>query len=162
MNSHLTQVLGLVVIGAWAILSAKGIKGRLLTLLTIPAFMVVGPGTGFAVGARDGNLAIRSSAATSWMILLGAVSGFGCVIRNRPSILATVVPCAYRPLRDRLCEPRRVTGVGSGMILPEPQLAGESRNSRLVDTQGSLPLGRHEQPSSVPGSMRGMVRGSFH
>ena len=53
---------------------------------TILVFMVVGLGTGFAVGAQDGNLAIRSSAATSWMILLGAVSGFGCVIRNRPSI----------------------------------------------------------------------------
>ena len=57
MNSHLTQLLGLVVIAAWAILSAKGIKGRLLSLLTILAFMAVGLGTGFAVGARDENLA---------------------------------------------------------------------------------------------------------
>jgi|GEM_PF-1517379 hypothetical protein len=92
MNSHLTQLLGLVVIAAWAILSAKGIKGRLLSLLTILAFMAVGLGTGFAVGARDGNLAIRSNAATSWMILLGAVSGFGCVIRNRPSRTTTIAP----------------------------------------------------------------------
>jgi hypothetical protein len=92
MNSHLTQVLGLVVIAVWGILSAKGIKGRLLTLLTILAFMAVGLGTGFAVGARDGNSAIRGNAATSWMILLGAVSGFGCLIRDRPSRTGTIAP----------------------------------------------------------------------
>jgi hypothetical protein len=85
MNSHLTQILGLVVIAAWAILSAKGIRGRLLTLLTILAFMAGGLGVGFAIGAWDGNTAIRGNAATSWMILLGAVSGFGCVVRNRQS-----------------------------------------------------------------------------
>jgi hypothetical protein len=40
-------------------------------------------GVGFAIGAWDGNTAIRGKAPTNWMILLGVVSGFGCVVRNR-------------------------------------------------------------------------------
>jgi hypothetical protein len=79
MNSHSTQVLGLLVIVAWAALSARGLKKRLATLLNILAFMVGGLGIGFAIGSS----ATRGNAAMSWMILLGAVSGFVCLVRNR-------------------------------------------------------------------------------
>ena len=81
MNSHETQTLGLAVITAWAILSAEGIRGRLLTVLTILASMAGGLGVGFAIG----NTVIRDNAAISWMILLGAVSGILCIVRNRQS-----------------------------------------------------------------------------
>jgi hypothetical protein len=83
MNSHLTQILGLLVISVWAIASAKGVKGRLLNLLIIVAFMTGGLGIGFLTGAGGGNSAIRDNTAISLMILLGAISGIGCIVRNR-------------------------------------------------------------------------------
>jgi hypothetical protein len=83
MNPHSTQILGLVVIAAWAILSANKMKGRLLTLLAILAFMAGGLGVGFAIG--HGNAGIRGNAAISLMILLGAVSAIGCLVGNRRS-----------------------------------------------------------------------------
>jgi hypothetical protein len=81
MNSHSTQVLGLLVIVAWAALSARGVTGRLVALLTIFAFMIGGLGMGFAIGSS----ATRGNAAMNWMILLGAVSAFVSLVRNRRS-----------------------------------------------------------------------------
>jgi hypothetical protein len=46
-------------------------------------FMAGGTGVGFAIGAWDGNAAIRGNAAISLMIFLGAVSAVGCLVRNR-------------------------------------------------------------------------------
>ncbi len=46
-------------------------KGGLLTLVTILGFMAGGTGFSFAIGAWDGNAAIRGNAAISLMILLG-------------------------------------------------------------------------------------------
>lgn len=83
MNSHSTQILGLVVIAAWAALSAKGTKRRLLTLATILGFMAGGLGVGFAISSWDGNAAIRGNAPISVMILLGVASALKCLLRNR-------------------------------------------------------------------------------
>jgi dipeptide/tripeptide permease len=85
MNSHSTQILGLVIIVAWAVFSAKGMKRRLLSLVTILGFMAGGIGVGFAISAWNGNAAIRGNAPINLVILLGAVSAAGCLIRNRQS-----------------------------------------------------------------------------
>ena len=85
MNPHSTQILGFLIIVAAAILSANGIRQRLLTLLTILAFIAGGLGVAFAIGAWEGNAPIRGNMAISWMLLLGAVGALRCLISNRRS-----------------------------------------------------------------------------
>jgi hypothetical protein len=54
-------------------------RQRYITLLIILAFIAGGLGAGFAIGDWDGDTAIRGNLPISLMLLLGAVSAFGCL-----------------------------------------------------------------------------------
>ncbi|HKN16970.1 MAG TPA: hypothetical protein VJX47_08510 [Candidatus Sulfotelmatobacter sp.] len=83
MNPHSTQILGLIVVSVWAIASAKGAKEKLLSLVTIVAFMAAALGIGLLSEVWSGNSAARGNMAINLMILLGVVSAIGCIFKNR-------------------------------------------------------------------------------
>lgn len=86
MNSNSMGALWLLVflvLLVFAVAGAKGVKWKLLNLLIIMAFMVLGIAIGFGLGAWGGNMAIGGHVAAPLMTLLGAVGAFGCIRRNK-------------------------------------------------------------------------------
>jgi hypothetical protein len=81
-NTHVTQMLGLVIISAWAIAGTRGAKGRVLALLIILASMAGGLGVGLLIGLRE-NPVVRCQLPINLIILCGAFSGIYRIYRNR-------------------------------------------------------------------------------
>lgn len=79
-NSHSTQIIGLLVITAIAVATARRLKRMLLTLLIVAAFSAGGFGMGYAFGMKNGT---ADNNSISGMILLGALSAVFCILRNR-------------------------------------------------------------------------------
>ena len=72
-----------LVLSVAAIMGGHGAQRKLINLLIIVAFMLVGIAVGIALGAWGGNMAIGGHVAASAMILLGAVGALGCIRRNK-------------------------------------------------------------------------------
>jgi hypothetical protein len=74
--------LGCLVLSGFAIAGAEGIKWKFLNLIIL-AFMAMGLGVGFGLGAWGNNQTIGAEIAMGLMPWLGVVGAFGCLRRNK-------------------------------------------------------------------------------
>jgi hypothetical protein len=77
------SLIALLGLSIMAILSAKGIKWKLLNIIIILGCAAAVVGIGAAVGAWGGNMKIGGLVAMPLAICLGAVGAFGCWWRNK-------------------------------------------------------------------------------
>jgi hypothetical protein len=76
-------LLGLLLLSAMAVITAKGIKWKLINLAIILGFIGAGISIGAGLGAWGQNMAIGGELAVPLAICFGAVGALGCWRRNR-------------------------------------------------------------------------------
>jgi predicted RND superfamily exporter protein len=72
-----------LVLSVMAVVTARGIKWKLLNIAIILGFVAVGLGIGAAMGAWGGNMEIGGLAAVPLAVGLGAADALGCWRQNK-------------------------------------------------------------------------------
>jgi hypothetical protein len=73
----------LVGLAAWAIAGAKEVKGKLVSLLVIAAFVLIGLGIGYGFGVLGKNRQVGIEIATPLAYLLGLAGTLGRIRENK-------------------------------------------------------------------------------